>query len=152
MVQAAVARLVEGARALAGEPAHLVGREAARLQQVRQRHRAGERLLDDEGDALVGADVEHAHKPWVLDAGGTAGGVERSSSHGRRGPEADEGDLTLEREVVGAPALVGGGLRRAEGDGIPPPEKRSGSDPLHVRHPSLVSRPASPSGVSVILG
>ena len=152
MVQAPVARLVEGARTLAGETAHLLGREAPRLQQVRQRHRAGERLLDDEGDPLVGADVEHAHEPRVLDARGTTGGVERGGSHGGRGPEADEGDLALEREVVGTPALVGGGLRRAEGDGIPPPEKRSGSDPLHVRHPSLVSRPALPSGVSVILG
>ncbi len=151
MVQTAVARLVEGRGGLTGQTAHLVGGEAAALEQVRERNGSGERLLDDETDALVGADVEHPHEAKVLDAGGTPGGVQRRCRDRGRGGEADQHDLALEGVVVGAPALVVHTLRGAQRHGIAATEDGSRSDSLHLRHPPLV-RPYLEAWLGIILG
>jgi hypothetical protein len=89
-------------------------------------------------DAVVGADVEDADEAGVLDAGRAAGGIERGWGDGRPGGEAHEHDVALEGVVGGTPTLVVGALGGAQRDRVAPPQNRSGSDSLHVRHPPLV--------------
>ena len=87
----------------------LLGLDAALLEQVGQRVGVTDGLLDEERDALGAPDVEDAHEPVVVEAGGSSGGVEGGVGVGLLLGEADDDHIALERRVVGRPAF---GLRQ----------------------------------------
>ena len=122
MVQAALSGLLEGARGLTGDPAGLLGRQGALLQQRGEGLGGGQGLLDDPGDAARGADVQDAHEPGVLDAGGTAGGVQHRGGVRVGAVEDRDGHVALERRVVGGPVLEVTAVRESGAQRIATPE------------------------------
>ena len=105
VVQPALAGLLQGARGLTGDPAGLLGRQRALLQQRGEGLGRGQGLLDDPGDTARSAHVEDAREPGVLDAGGTTGGVEDRGGVRVVAVEDRDGHVALERGVVGGPVL-----------------------------------------------
>ena len=77
VVHAALAGGLQGGRDLTGDAAHLVAGHPAVGDQLGEGAGLAEVLLDDEGDALVAADVEDADEHPVGDRGGAAGAVEQ---------------------------------------------------------------------------
>ncbi len=76
MVEATRAGALQGRGGLADDPAGLLGRQPAVGEHRGDRLRAVQRLLDDEGGALVTPDVEDPDQPRLVDPGRAPGGVQ----------------------------------------------------------------------------
>ncbi len=124
VVEPATASGLEPGGGLAGDPAGLLGGQAALLEQVREGVRLAQRFLDEVRDAFGPAHVQDAHEAVVVDPGGAAGRVERGVGVGVVGGEDHDDDIALERQVVGRPPLGPRLLRQAPLHGIPPAEHR----------------------------
>jgi hypothetical protein len=90
---------------LTGDPAGLLCGQWPLKQDGGQRLGPASGLLDDEGGVGFSADIQDSDKPHVLYAGRPPGCVQDAGAVGVSGADNSEGDVALERDVEGKPAL-----------------------------------------------
>ncbi len=131
VVHTALPGRLEGGRHLTGDAAHLVAGHAAVADQLGERAGLAEVLLDDVGDAVVGADVEDAHERRVRDRGGPARGIEQGRGAVVVGGDAEQRDAAPEGDVVGRPALGAVQLLEPPANGVTVTEDGAGTHTPH---------------------
>ena len=131
VVHAAVSGRLEGGCDLAGDPAHLVTGDAALADEPGEVTGLLELLLDDEGDLVVLPDVEDPHEDGVGERSGTSCGIEKGSGAVVVAGDAEHGDASAERRVVGRPPLGVVTYLQPLVNGVAPAQDGAGSNTPH---------------------
>src|SRR5450759_187222 len=133
MVQAALPGGLEAAGDLTDDAPGLFGGQRTQAQDRGQGLRVVHPLLDEVGVAVLGADVQDADQPAVLDPCGASGGIQDAGAVRVLGVDDGQIDVASERGVVGGPALDVAPLPEAPAQRVATSEDRSWAYALHPR-------------------
>ena len=134
VVQAAPTGVLERQAGLTDQGADVLGRQGSAAQPLGE-GAPGDQLGDDEGEALLTADVQDPHQARVVQTTGPPGGVQHGVGEGVTGGHDAHDHGALEGAVVGLPGRLGGGVVELQAQRVAPAQQAAWSDPVQ-RHPS----------------